>query len=119
MIKLAQDNNVTILIELKEIEAAHVSVDIVNRSSVAVVFTSFDIATLKLLSSISNYKLGWITNEATGLIEVESFIDWLIIGKNHVDKCVDYLVCAAWTIISDADLKNVGLKVDAVILDRW
>ncbi|GAA0815249.1 hypothetical protein GCM10009111_13280 [Colwellia asteriadis] len=118
LLDLAQNKAITLFIEFKELEAIEISLELLNKYNVDIVLTSFQTEHLKYLNAISNHSLGFVTNEHFNLENLPS-IDYLIINRNYIDKCLALIKCVAFDVSNQNQLDKVKYKVDYVIIDNF
>ena len=128
LLKLAEDKNIQLFLEFKELKAINPSLELITQYNVDVVLISFSVEHLIHLNSLSNYPLGLISNENFSLQEAPA-IDYLVIHHLHIDKCIEDILCAAWGIShknpfdkneSSGDRFNkIKHQVDYLIIDRY
>ncbi len=118
LLVFAQDSGVKLFIEFKERAAIDLSLKLIGEYNVDVVLISFSASDLIYINSISNYPLGFITSKNYDLAKLPT-IDYLIISKSNIDKCVDVIKCVAWTITSKEQHDKVKLSVDYIIEDKY
>ena len=118
LLLLSESSGVKLFIEFKDYASITPSLELISKYNVDVVLTSFNVAHLKLINSVSNYPLGYITNKEFNLAELPP-IDYLIISQAHVERCPDFIYCVAWTIKTQSQLDAVKHKADFVMVDRF
>lgn len=114
LLVLAEQHNITLWVELKEIQAIEKGLALISKYNVNVILMSFDIEAIKIIASSSNHSVGWITYNTDNLPDIEKAIDWIVIEKSKYKLCVDYIKCAIWTV---TDKDKIPAGIDAVITD--
>lgn len=116
---LAESNGVTLWVETKEREVVLPALSIAYNYNVNVMFTSFTLNDLKIISENSSYDTGLIKNSGWLPLYTDLYLDWLIIGKNNTYQCPPFKPCAAWTIKTQAEYDALDGDVNAIIMDEF
>ena len=114
LLSLLEGKGIVLWLEFKEPETISPALDLIAQYSTEVLLTSFKVADIDTVHSLSNYETGIITQSA---LTDYNQADWVI--TNDASYCLEYLKCAIWTIKSQKDYDNLTGLVDAIIVDEY